>query len=35
MALAAPVTYTAKTVIDADGYPVARPRRADGQRAPR
>ena len=35
MAVAAPVTYIAKTVIDADGYPVARPRRGDGQaRAP-
>jgi hypothetical protein len=33
MGMAAPVTLTARTVIDADGYPVARPRRADG--APR
>ncbi|MCC6470942.1 MAG: hypothetical protein IT563_21680 [Alphaproteobacteria bacterium] len=31
MALAAPVTYgAARTVIDADGYPLARPRRAEG-----
>jgi hypothetical protein len=31
MAMAAPVTWTARTVIDADGYPAARPRRADQQ----